>query len=216
MKTQLTLLSILIVSLFFLASCQHKHYGHLSKVRVKEKPLVERSKPTHETVTSNEEDKLEMQVLVSNEPSFQINKEKEQLLPKLNTPKQDQKARVATKKETSKQQEKKSRKFQKSPGPRTNYEAYVGLGFGILSSLLFLVDLMLIYSGHLIAGSIVLAFPAIILGVIGFKRYRNNKSKDGQWEAIAAIIIGGSLLLTVLLFIGLFLLVALAYNGNWQ
>ncbi len=199
----LTMLAILF------SACNQRQFGHLSKVRVKQKDVAISKKESKEKSEMKEEAIEEEQVVTSAEPETAI-----VLGSNRNIIGKKQSIQINKQTKPIKKSELKKLKKEKQDNPypnKPNIAAYIGLGLAVLSVLFTILELSLIQDGWAIIIAFFLSIPALILGIIGYSQYRREKATDGYMASLFTIIIGSIFLLILLLL--LILVLVLVASG---
>lgn len=193
----------LLSFLFF--SCQHRQFGHLSKVRVKQKGnlLQPKAKP------------------ISTEPSFEFQDEPEPVIEaSAGTPlvrvEPNNRSMARPKMEQDKPRFRKElanpvkkKKIRRDPEPEPvapnlppNIPGILSVVFGALSAFsLGMVFFSYDYFEYFFYASLIASFLGLILGVVGIVVDENGKTKNGLWVSIAGLVLSSSIILLVLTFL---------------
>jgi hypothetical protein len=209
MKKKLYYLFILSL-LFHLTACQHKHFGYLSKVKVKQNPTQHIAKEKKEISKEKEVEIVEIEKeeeLISAEAdsTTTLVGSNRNLIGKKPIERKEIKSNLENQ---TKRNFPKGKKDYDSP----NIPAYIALALSVVSGTGILLDILLFDEGVFFLISMILAVPILILGIIGLNKYRGEKARDGYVASIIAIIFGSlAILFFAILFI--FLLVFLSSGG---
>lgn len=203
---------VLLLSML-IGACQSRHYGHLSKVRVKQKQEIAKdSNPTQvktdPAFTSSEEPisaSLEAKSLIKEIPSS---------LPKI-SPEKGAIQQETTQEQSapkSKKDSKVKRRFEEPVPDKLNIPAYVGAALSLISLISIPIDVFT-GDGYATIISFLLSIPILILGYAGLARVKKKKSKTGKGLAIFAIVTG---FLLIALFLTLVVLLLLfLFSGGY-
>lgn len=206
-QTRLLLASLLIL----FSACNQKQFGHLSKVRVKQKDLVMAKQASKEQTELKEEVMEEEQVEASTDSETAITLGSyRNIIGKKQVPKVKEQRQLAKKSVVNKRA-KKEKKSKSDPNPfKPNIPAYIGLGLGVLSVLFTFLEFSVVQDGWAILIAFFLSIPVLILGIIGYSQYRREKATDGYMASLFAIIIGSIFLLLLILIMIFVLLIVLS------
>lgn len=211
-KNILKTISYLVLISLILSACQSRHYGHLSKVRVKQKLVIKHvEKPKKEKVALPEASNPEEQVTASLEPQKELISIPE--IPQTTLQGKEKESNQTLQKKTSprpKKAEKNKPLKNKTEAEPTkhNYPAFIAAGLSVLSLLAIAADFFLIELGTPSIVAFVTAIPILILGFTGLNKYQKKRAKNGKGLAIFSIVVGFTLIavfLALLVFIILFI-----------
>ena len=200
----------IVIMLMHLNACQHRHFGYLSKVKVKQNPTQNIAKEKKDLSKEKEVEiaeiaKEEELISAASDSAVNLVGSTRNLIGKKPIEKKEIKS---TKENPIKRNFPKDKKQYYSP----NIPAYIALALSIVSGTGILLDILLFDEGVFFLISMILAVPILILGIIGLNKYRREKARDGYVASIIAIIFGSlAILFFVILFI--FLLVFLLSGG---
>lgn len=212
-------LSYLLLISLFLSACQSRHYGHLSKVRVKQKQVVKKvEKPQKEKEAVPEASNPDEQVTASLEPQKEL----------ISIPENSQTTQLGKGKESNQTLQKKTSpqpkrveknkpaKNKTETGPtKHNYPAFIAAGLSVLSLLIIYLDFFSWenYLPSLI--TLLLSVPILVLGFIGQWKYKEKKVKNGKVLSQFSLVVG-FILLGVLLFLILILILLASFSGGFE
>jgi hypothetical protein len=192
---------LILITLLQLNACQHRQFGYLSKVKVKQNPTQSSSKEKKEISKEKEVEIVEIEKeeeIISAEADSAVNLvgSNRNLIGK----------KPIGKKEIMHSQDLKIKK--NAPKDKKQYDspnipAYIALALSVLSSSGILLDLLIFDNGIFFTISMILAIPILILGIVGLNKYRREKARDGYVASIIAIVFGS---LAILFFVILFIL----------
>jgi hypothetical protein len=202
---------IWLILLLLVSACNQKQFGHLSKVRVKQKDLVMAKQASKEQTEPKEEVMEEEQVEASAESETAITLgSNRNIIGKKQVPTVKEQRQQPKKAEANKSA-KKEKKSKSDPNPyKPNIPAYIGLGLGVLSVLFTFLEFSVVQDGWAILIAFFLSIPVLILGIIGYSQYRREKATDGYMASLFAIIIGSIFLLLLILIMIFVLLIVLS------
>ncbi len=197
---------LILITLLHLNACQHKHFGYLSKVKVKQNPTQNIAKEKKEISDKKETENSEAEIveeIISAEADSSANLvgSTRNLIGKKPIERKEIKS---TKETQTKRYFPKGKKQYDSP----NIPAYIALALIVFSGAAILLDLFLFGSGIFILINMILAIPILILGIVGLNNYRREKARDGYVASIIAIVFGS---LSILFFIILLILLILSF-----
>ncbi len=210
MKKKLYYLFILSL-LFHLNACQQRHFGYLSKVKVKQNPTQNIAKEKKEISDKKETENSEAEIveeIISAEADSTANLvgSNRNLIGKEPIETKE----IKRNKET---QTKRSFPKDKKQYDSPNIPAYIALALSVISSTGILLDLLVLDEGVFFILAMILAIPILILGIIGLNKYRREKARDGYAASIIAIVYGS---LAILFFIILLIiLLAILSTGGF-
>ncbi len=209
-KSLKSLLLLALVAMVFV-SCQHRQFGHLSKVRVKpnkqeQKKSAGIAKPESSTDISEEIEPIVEASVANSKAYVEPRKETYQKPPVISK-------KANPKQERLKNQRKKNRDSEE-PNPEqaklpNNVPAILSFGMGVLSAISFLMLFASLDFSFFFWSSMITAILSVILGILGMVNYNKGKTRNGLWISIAGIILGSFIVLTLLLLIFFILL----FNG---
>lgn len=200
----------IVMILMHLNACQQRHFGYLSKVKVKQNPTQHIAKEKKELSKAKEVEIAEIEkeeelISAASDSAVNLVGSNRNLIGKKPI---DKKEIKSSKENPIKRNFPKDKKQYDSP----NIPAYIALALSIVSGTGILLDILLFDEGVFFLISMILAVPILILGIIGLNKYRREKARDGYVASIIAIIFGSlAILFFVILFI--FLLVFLLSGG---
>lgn len=200
----------IVMMLMHLNACRQRHFGYLSKVKVKQNPTQHIAKEKKELSKAKEVEIAEIEkeeelISAASDSAINLVGSNRNLIGKKPI---DKKEIKSSKENPIKRNFPKDKKQYDSP----NIPAYIALALSIVSGTGILLDILLFDEGVFFLISMILAVPILILGIIGLNKYRREKARDGYVASIIAIIFGSlAILFFVILFI--FLLVFLLSGG---
>lgn len=201
---------LILITLLHLNACQQRHFGYLSKVKVKQNPSQNIAKEKKEISDKKETENSEAEIveeIISAEADSTAN-----LVG--STRNLIGKKPIETKGIKSSKENPIKRKYpiNKKQYDSPNIPAYIALALSVLSSSGILLDLLIFDGGVFFLISMILAIPILILGIVGLNKYRREKARDGYVASIIAIVFG-SLAILFFIILLIILLVFLTSGG---
>ncbi len=186
----------IVIMLLHLNACQHRHFGYLSKVKVKQNPTQSIAKEKKEISKEKEVEIAEIEkeeelISAASDSTVNLVGSNRNLISK--TP-NDKKEIKSSKENPIKRNFPKDKKQYDSP----NIPAYIALALSVISSTGILLDILVIDDGLFFILAMILAIPILILGIVGLNNYKRERARDGYIASIISIIYS---ILIILLFL---------------
>lgn len=202
------------ISYVLLSACQSRHYGHLSKVRVKQKQEIAKiSKPTQVKTDSSFSRSDEPIPISASLETKSVISDIPLSLPKISPEKGAIKQETTQEQSApkSKKDSKVKRRFEEPVPDKLNIPAYVAAALSFISLISIPIDVFT-GDGYGTIISFLLSIPILILGYAGLARVKKKKSITGKGLAIFAIVTG---FLLIALFLTLVVLLLLFFSGGY-